>query len=80
LTEFGRFPWIVYGLMKIADGVSITVPSWSVAMTLIGYTLIYAALMVATIFLLAKYGRRGAGTELPEEVTDGEPAIALVGD
>jgi cytochrome d ubiquinol oxidase subunit I len=80
LTEFGRFPWIVYGLMKIADGVSITVPSWSVAMTLIGYTLIYAALMVATIFLLAKSGRRGAGTELPEEVTDGEPAIALVGD
>ncbi|MFN2193611.1 MAG: cytochrome ubiquinol oxidase subunit I [Candidatus Promineifilaceae bacterium] len=80
LTEFGRFPWIVYGLMKIADGVSITVPSWSVAMTLIGYTLIYAALMVATIFLLAKYGRRGAGPEIPEEVSGGEPAIALAGD
>jgi cytochrome d ubiquinol oxidase subunit I len=80
LTEFGRFPWIVYGLMKIADGVSITVPSWSVAMTLIGYTLIYAALMVATIYLLAKYGRRGASPELPEEVSDGEPAIALAGD
>jgi len=80
LTEFGRFPWIVYGLMKIADGVSITVPSWSVAMTLIGYTLIYAALMVATIYLLAKYGRRGASPELPEEVSAGEPAIALAGD
>jgi cytochrome d ubiquinol oxidase subunit I len=80
LTEFGRFPWIVYGLMKIADGVSITVPSWSVAMTLIGYTLIYAALMVATVYLLAKYGRRGAGLESPEEGSEGEPAIALVGD
>jgi cytochrome d ubiquinol oxidase subunit I len=80
LTEFGRFPWIVYGLMKIADGVSITIPSWSVAMTLIGYTLIYAALMVATVYLLAKYGRQGASQETPEEISDGEPAIALVGD
>jgi cytochrome d ubiquinol oxidase subunit I len=80
LTEFGRFPWIVYRLMKIAEGISITVPAWSVGLTLVGYTLIYAALMVATIYLLAKYARRGAGPELPEEVIEGEPAIALVGD
>jgi cytochrome d ubiquinol oxidase subunit I len=79
LTEFGRFPWIVYGLMKIADGVSITVPSWSVALTLVGYTLIYAALMVATIYLLAKYARRGDEPERAPEPS-GEPAIALVGD
>jgi cytochrome d ubiquinol oxidase subunit I len=80
LTEFGRFPWIVYGLMKIADGVSITVPSWSVVMTLIGYTLIYAALMVATVYLLAKYARRGDGPEAPDELIESEPAVALVGD
>ena len=80
LTEFGRFPWIVYGLMKIADGVSITVPSWSVGLTLIGYTLIYAALMVATIYLLAKYARRGDGPEASDELIDDEPAFALVGD
>lgn len=80
LTEFGRFPWIVYGLMKIADGISITVPTWSVGLTLVGYTLIYAALMVATIYLLAKYARRGAGPQIPDEVVDGDPAIALVGD
>ena len=79
LTEFGRFPWIVYGLMKIADGISITVPAWSVGLTLIGYTLIYAALMVATIYLLAKYARRGAGSTTAVEPV-GEPAIALVGD
>ena len=80
LTEFGRFPWIVYSLMKIADGVSITVPAWSVGLTLVGYTLIYAALMVATIYLLAKYARRGAGHQIPDEIADGDPAIALVGD
>ncbi|MFN2137818.1 MAG: cytochrome ubiquinol oxidase subunit I [Candidatus Promineifilaceae bacterium] len=80
LTEFGRFPWIVYGLMKIADGVSITVPSWSVGLTLIGYTLIYAALMVATIYLLAKFARRGEGPEALDDLIDSEPAVALVGD
>ncbi len=81
LTEFGRFPWIVYGLMKIADGVSITVPAWSVALTLAGYTLIYAALMVATVYLLAKYARLGAAPESAGELQgDPDPAIALVGD
>ena len=80
LTEFGRFPWIVYGLMKIADGVSITVPAWSVALTLVGYTLIYAALMVADIYLLVKFARRGAGPEETDTEPTAEPAIALVGD
>jgi cytochrome d ubiquinol oxidase subunit I len=80
LTEFGRFPWIVYGLMKIADGVSITVPAWSVGMTLVGYTLIYAALMVADIYLLVKFARRGVKPEEPAVEPEGEPAIALVGE
>lgn len=79
LTEFGRFPWIVYSLMKIADGVSITVPAWSVGMTLVGYTLIYAALMVADIYLLVKFARRDADPKKTVEPT-GDPAIALVGD
>lgn len=79
LTEFGRFPWIVYSLMKIADGVSITVPAWSVGMTLVGYTLIYAALMVADIYLLVKFARRDADPKKTVEPT-GDPAITLVGD
>jgi cytochrome d ubiquinol oxidase subunit I len=80
LTEFGRFPWIVYGLMKIADGISITVPAWSVGLTLVGYTLIYAALMAATIYLLVKYARRGTEPEETAVEPGVEPAIALVGD
>jgi cytochrome bd ubiquinol oxidase subunit I len=80
LTEFGRFPWIVYRLMLIADGISITVPAWSVGLTLVGYTLIYAALMVATVYLLAKYARRGAVPDVPEEGIERDPAIVLGGD
>lgn len=59
LTEVGRVPWIVYGLMKIQDGVSPTVPSSLVITSLVLYTLIYAALMVAGIYLLVKYAKIG---------------------
>jgi cytochrome d ubiquinol oxidase subunit I len=62
LTEFGRQPWIVFGLQLTADGVSITVPGGAVLLTLFGYTVLYGALMVATVYLLAKYARRVPGS------------------
>lgn len=63
MTEMGRFPWVVYGLMKIEDGVSPIVSAGQVLASLIGYTLVYGALMVATIYLLSKYARAGTKTE-----------------
>jgi len=60
LTETGRQPWIVQGLLKTTDGVSPHSPGM-VLTTLIGFTLLYAALMVADVYLLSKYAR--AGTE-----------------
>jgi cytochrome d ubiquinol oxidase subunit I len=58
MTELGRIPWVVYGLMRIEDGVSVIVSSGAALLTLIGFTLVYAALMVATIYLLAKFARQ----------------------
>ncbi|MGB9585819.1 MAG: cytochrome ubiquinol oxidase subunit I [Anaerolineales bacterium] len=63
LTEMGRYPWVVYGLMKIEDAVSPTVSSASVLFTLIGYTLIYAILMAADIYLLKKFAIAGPNVE-----------------
>jgi cytochrome d ubiquinol oxidase subunit I len=57
LTEMGRQPWIVFGLMKTADGVSTVVAGGTVLASLIIYTLLYGVLMVADIYLLAKYAR-----------------------
>jgi cytochrome d ubiquinol oxidase subunit I len=72
MTEMGRFPWIVYGLMKIEDAVSPTVSSGMVLTTLIGFTGIYGALMVADIYLLTKFAKLGPGQTLPQiEDTDG---------
>ena len=58
-TETGRSPWIVYGLQKIADGVSPSVSAGELLVTLIGFTLLYGALMVADVYLLMKYARGG---------------------
>jgi cytochrome d ubiquinol oxidase subunit I len=78
LTELGRAPWVVFGLMKIEDAVSPNVTSGMLGLSLVGFTLVYGSLMAADIFLLRKYARAGvAGGELisaPEE--EGIPSLA----
>jgi cytochrome d ubiquinol oxidase subunit I len=58
-TEIGRVPWIVFGLQKIADGVSPAVTAGELLVTLIGFTALYGTLMVADVYLLLKYARGG---------------------
>lgn len=57
LTEAGRQPWIVYGLQKTADAVSQVVPASYVAITLVGFTLVYLVLAVIDVGLLAHYAK-----------------------
>ena len=57
LTELGRQPWIVYGVKKTADAVSPTLTPGMVLFSLVAFVIVYAALMVADIYLLAKYSR-----------------------
>ena len=59
VTEMGRQPWIVYGLMKTADGVSASLRPGQVIVSLLGFTLVYGLLAVVDVFLLVKYSRRG---------------------
>jgi cytochrome d ubiquinol oxidase subunit I len=59
MTELGRSPWVVYGLMKIKNAISPTVGAGSMLISLIGYTVIYAVLMVADIYLLKKFAQAG---------------------
>lgn len=53
-AEVGRQPWIVYQVMKTADGVSISVPAVQILMSIIMFCLIYAVLLAAWIYLLRK--------------------------
>lgn len=78
LTEVGRYPWVVFGLMKMEDAVSKVVPAGMVLTSLIGYILVYSLLIVATLYLMRKYA--AAGPE-PAEKAPSAPAAApsLVG-
>jgi len=58
LTESGRQPWIVQGLMKTADGVSASVSVTDVWISLIAFLLIYIAMGIADGYLMVHYGRK----------------------
>ena len=53
-AELGRQPWIVYGLMRTAQGVSPTVHSGTVLFTLIGFCGLYFVLGLLFLFLVAR--------------------------
>ncbi len=65
-TEIGRAPWIVFGLMTLEQGVSIAVTAGEVLFSLVAFTLLYGALMVADVYLLAKYAKAGLAAPEPE--------------
>ncbi|MEV7768648.1 cytochrome ubiquinol oxidase subunit I [Microbacterium sp. NPDC086615] len=71
-TEMGRQPWIVFGLMLTQDGVSPSVPGWSVLVSLIAFTLTYASLAVVEFGLIKKYAQKGPDP-LPDPNAPREP-------
>lgn len=79
LTEVGRVPWVVYGLMTLNQAVSPTITSSLVITSLLGFTLVYGVLMACDIYLLAKFARRGisggAGEPVPP-MAEGEFSLA----
>ncbi len=75
MTEIGRQPWIVFGLLTTAKGVSPTVGAASVLISLIVFTLTYGVLMVADVFLLLKYAQGDAKSE-PETGSEGDISLA----
>jgi cytochrome bd ubiquinol oxidase subunit I len=70
LTEMGRQPWIVFGLLKTEDAVSPNLTPGMVLATLIGFVLVYALLMAAEIYLLLKYAKAGPEPENGKAVVE----------
>jgi cytochrome bd-type quinol oxidase subunit 1 len=69
LTESGRQPWIVQGLMKTTNGVSPSVSTTEIWISLIGFLAIYVILATVDAFLMVRYGRRS----LERAASDGGP-------
>jgi cytochrome d ubiquinol oxidase subunit I len=79
MTEIGRAPWIVFGLMKIDQAASPTVSGGMVLATLLGFTLVYGLLAVADVYLLRKYALTGITPTPGETLTGGEAEPSFIG-
>src|ERR1017187_1668890 len=61
LTESGRQPWIVQGIMLTKNGVSPSVSTTDIALSLAAFVLLYGALATVDLLLMLRYSRE----ELP---------------
>ena len=58
-AELGRQPWVLYDLMRTADGYSDNVSSGNVIFTLLGFMGLYALLSLVFVFLSLRIIERG---------------------
>ncbi|GAB4477083.1 MAG: cytochrome ubiquinol oxidase subunit I [Anaerolineae bacterium] len=79
LAELGRQPWIVFGLQLTADSVSPNLTTADLAISLTVFTLIYAVLIVADLFLLQKYARKDPGAKAPADDDTEDTPLSLSG-
>ncbi len=73
LTESGRQPWIVQGLMKTVNANSPSVSSLDIWISLIAFVLVYIALGAADLILMLRYSRKGLD---PEDGPEGTGSAA----
>jgi cytochrome bd ubiquinol oxidase subunit I len=58
VTEIGRQPWIVYGMMKTSDAAS-RIAGYQVGISLAAFVLVYSLLGIGCFYLIFKYARKG---------------------
>lgn len=63
MTEVGRQPWSVFGLMTTADSISPNVSVGSVLFSIITFTLIYSVLGAVMVYLFVKVIKKGPRDE-----------------
>ena len=59
VTETGRAPWLIYGVMTQAEAVTPSLTGWMALTTLIGYILVYAVVFIAGLYYLGRVIRQG---------------------
>jgi cytochrome d ubiquinol oxidase subunit I len=79
LTEVGRQPWIVYGLLRTADASSPSVTTAWLAVSLGIFVVLYASLTVVDIVLLRRYSDpdRDVPAAMPQHVVEAPPAVTF---
>jgi cytochrome d ubiquinol oxidase subunit I len=64
-TEMARQPWVVFGLLHTANGVSPSVTAGQVATSLIALTALYSVLAVVDLVLMTRYAKAGPEPDQP---------------
>ncbi|HTX37910.1 MAG TPA: cytochrome ubiquinol oxidase subunit I [Bryobacteraceae bacterium] len=72
-AETGRQPWLVYGLMRTADGDSHYVNAGNGLFTLLGFMGLYAILAILFLFLVSRTIAHGPVEEKPADIASGTP-------
>ncbi len=73
-AELGRQPWLIYGLMRTAQGVSPRVGAGNAWFTLIGFMGMYTVLAMLWLFLIYREIEHGPEAEIPAGAPTPEPA------
>ncbi len=76
LTEVGRQPWVVQGLLLTSDAVSPNVPASSVWTSMALFGLIYSVILGITIALIMKYAKAGPASIESKKSIDQESSAA----
>ncbi len=54
VTEVGRQPWLIHGVMRLSEGVTPSLTGGMVLLTLIGYITVYAVVFTAGLYYLKR--------------------------
>ncbi|PIC77943.1 cytochrome ubiquinol oxidase subunit I [Sporosarcina sp. P19] len=73
MSEMGRQPWVVNGLMKTADGISPNVSAGQILFSLISFSTIYTILGIIMVVLFVKFIQRGPEEQPEEDVSATDP-------
>jgi cytochrome d ubiquinol oxidase subunit I len=76
-AELGRQPWLIYGVMRTAHGVSPQVGAGNAWFTLIGFMGMYTVLAILWLFLVYREIERGPDSD---EVLRRDPRVAVAAD
>ncbi len=59
VTEVGRSPWLIYGEMTLAEGLTPSLTGGMALFSLIGYVLVYAVVFTAGVYYVTRIVRKG---------------------
>jgi cytochrome bd ubiquinol oxidase subunit I len=80
VTEVGRQPWTVYGLLRTADSVSPSLTGLDVLISLLAYMAVYLFMYPVGIFLMWRIVRRGPAVaeEVETPIEAGRPQAPVL--